>query len=150
MIAPTVVAAEPRWQQRFRAPVLGFPTWSRHAPERLVYASSESGIYQLHSWDVATGERRQVTHEPVGLVSGHVSADGEWVLWHRDTTGDESGRWVVAPFGGGAAEPFSDGLPNGWDQGLAPGLERSVVAMSGRDGFGLFVTERNGSPGACA
>ncbi|MBI3745159.1 MAG: S9 family peptidase [Chloroflexi bacterium] len=135
----------PRWQQRYRAPVVGFPTWSRHAPDRLVYVSSESGIYQLHSWDVASGEQHQITHEPVGLVSGEVSADGEWVLWHRDRTGDESGSWMAAPFVGGSPEPFAEGLPIGWDEGLAPGLERTVAAISDRDGFAILVTERDGT-----
>ena len=142
-----VVAAAPvpLWQRRYRAPIVGFPTWSRHAPNRLVYVSSESGIYQLHSWDLATGERRQITHEPVGLISGEVSADGERVLWHRDTTGDESGTWMVAPFAGGPAEPLADGLPVGWDEGLSPGLERTAAAISGRDGFAIYVTEADGS-----
>jgi dipeptidyl aminopeptidase/acylaminoacyl peptidase len=135
----------PLWQRRFRAPIVGFPTWSRHAPDRLVYVSSESGIYQLHSWDRATGARRQITTEPVGLVSGYVSADGEWVVWHRDTTGDESGTWVVAPFAGGEAEPLAEGLPRGWDDGLAPGRTRSVAAVSDKDGFGLYAIEADGT-----
>ena len=134
----------PLWQRRYHAPIVGFPTWSRHAPDRLVYVSSESGVYQLHSWDVASGERRQITNEPVGLVSGEVSADGEWVLWHRDTTGDESGTWMAAPFSGGAPEPFAEGLPHGWDDGMAPGLDRTAVGISGRDGFALYVTDRDG------
>ncbi|HEX4897116.1 MAG TPA: prolyl oligopeptidase family serine peptidase [Candidatus Limnocylindrales bacterium] len=140
-----VIDDAPLWQRRFRAPIVGFPTWSRHAPDRLVYASSESGVYQLHSWDLATGEHRQITNEPVGLVSGNVSADGEWVLWHRDATGDESGTWVIAPFQGGEAEPLAEGLPVGWDEGLAPGLRRSVAAISGRDGFDLYVLDADGS-----
>jgi len=135
----------PRWQQRYRTPVVGFPTWSRHAPDHLVYVSSESGIYQLHSWDVATGERHQITHEPVGLVSGEVSADGEWVLWHRDTTGDESGTWMAAPFVGGSPEPFAEGLPSGWDDGLAPGLQRTVAGISDMHGFAIYVTELDGT-----
>ena len=135
----------PLWQRRYRAPIIGFPTWSRHAPHRLVYVSSESGVYQLHSWDLATGQRRQVTHEPVGLVSGHVSADGEWVLWHRDTTGDESGTWMIAPFGGGPAEPLAEGLPRGWDDGLAPGRDRTAAAISGRDGFAIYIAEADGT-----
>ena len=114
----------PLWQRRYRARSSDFPTWSRHAPDRLVYTSSESGIYQLHSWDLATGDRRQITHEPVGLVSGQVSADGEWVLWHRDTTGDESGTWLAAPFSRWGAEPLAEGLPVGWDGGTRPGAER--------------------------
>ncbi|MEO5919402.1 MAG: S9 family peptidase, partial [Candidatus Limnocylindrales bacterium] len=135
----------PLWQRRFLAPIIGFPTWSRHAPDRIVYVSSESGIYQLHSWDRASGERRQITSEPVGLVDGEVSADGEWVLWHRDTTGSEAGEWVTAPFSGGTAEPLADGFPAGWDQGLAPGLLRTVAAISTQEAFGVYVAERDGS-----
>ncbi|HUG29174.1 MAG TPA: prolyl oligopeptidase family serine peptidase [Candidatus Limnocylindria bacterium] len=137
---------EPLWQARFRAPIVGFPTWSIHAPDRLVYTSSESGVYQLHSWDRQTGERRQVTNEPVGLIAGEVTPDGEWVVWHRDITGDESGMWVAAPFTGGAAEPLVDGLQEGWDGGLAIGRRRTVTALSDRDGFLLFAAESDGVP----
>ncbi|MEA2675070.1 MAG: hypothetical protein QOI92_2262 [Chloroflexota bacterium] len=135
---------DPLWQRRFRAPIVGFPTWSRHAPDRLVYASSESGIYQLHAWDRATGERRQITSEPVGLIAGEVTPDGEWVVWHRDTTGDESGVWVAAPFAGGPSEPFVEGLPVAWDGGLSIGRHRIAAAMSDRDGFDLYVAEGGG------
>ncbi len=134
----------PVWQHRFRAPVIGFPTWSRSAPDRLVYVSSASGIYQLHSWDLATGVHRQITSEPIGLVSGQVSADGEWVLWHRDTTGSEAGEWVAAPFTGGEPEPLAAGLPVGWDEGMAPGRVRSVAVISNEAGFGLYVIDDSG------
>jgi pimeloyl-ACP methyl ester carboxylesterase len=138
--------AAPLWQRRYRAPIVGFPTWSRDAPDRLVYVSSESGIYQLHSWDVGTGERRQISREPVGLVAGEISADGEWVVWHRDTTGDESGAFVAAPFSGGTAEPLIDGLPLGWDQGIALGRRWTLAAISDREGFKVFASERGGPP----
>jgi hypothetical protein len=143
-MVPAVTDGTPLWQRRYRAPVLGFPTWSRHAPDRLVYVSSESGIYQLHSWDLGSGERRQITHEAVGLVAGEVSADGEWVVWHRDTTGDESGMFVAAPFSGGEAEPLIEGLPIGWDSGIAVGRKRTVAAISDREGFKVFVSEAGG------
>lgn len=142
---PGVPDPEPLWQQRFRAPIVGFPVWSNHAPDRLIYASSESGVYQLHAWDRATGERRQVTSEPVGLISGEITPDGEWIVWHRDTTGDESGVWVAAPFTGGAAEPFVEGLPEAWDQGLSIGRQRTAAATSDREGFGLYVAEGGGA-----
>ena len=143
---PGVPDPQPLWQARFRAPIVGFPTWSVHAPDRLVYTSSESGVYQLHSWDRQTGERRQITNEPVGLIAGEVTPDGEWVVWHRDITGDESGVWVAAPFTGGAAEPLVDGLPEGWNGGLAIGRRRTVTALSDRDGFSLFAAEADGVP----
>ncbi|HUQ44387.1 MAG TPA: prolyl oligopeptidase family serine peptidase [Candidatus Limnocylindria bacterium] len=134
----------PLWQRRFRAPIVGFPMWSAHAPDRLVYASSESGIYQLHAWDLGTGERRQITSEPVGLIAGEITPDGEWVVWHRDTTGDESGVWVAAPFAGGTAEPFVEGLPEAWDQGISIGRQRIAAATSDREGFDLFISEGAG------
>jgi dipeptidyl aminopeptidase/acylaminoacyl peptidase len=143
MLRP-VTDATPLWQRRYRAPIVGFPTWSRSAPDRLVYVSSESGIYQLHSLDLRTGERHQVTHEPVGLVFGDVSADGNWVVWHRDTTGDESGTFVTAPFSGGDAEPLLDGLPLAWDQGIALGRHRTLAAVSDRSGFAVYAAEGNG------
>jgi len=142
---PEVIEPSPLWQRRYRAPVVGFPTWSRHSPDRLVYVSSESGIYQLHSRDVRTGERHQITHEPVGLVAGEVSGDGEWVVWHRDITGDESGTFVAAPFTGGVAEPLIEGLPIGWDQGIALGRKRTIAAISDREGFKVFTSE-GGAP----
>ncbi|NJD27342.1 MAG: S9 family peptidase [Chloroflexi bacterium] len=130
----------PLWEQRFRAPIVGFPTWAPGAPNRILYTSSESGVYQLHARDLATGEARQITHEPVGLISGDLSHDGEWVVWHRDLTGDESGTFVTAPFTGGDAEPLVEGLPNGWDQGLALERRRIVAVVADRNGFGVYVS----------
>ena len=135
---PGVPDPEPLWQARFHAPIVGFPHWSDHAPDRLIYASSESGVYQLHAWDRTTGERRQITNEPVGLISGELTPDGEWIVWLRDTTGDESGAWVAAPFSGGPAEPFLEGLPEGWDQGMAIGRAVTIAAISDRDGFSVY------------
>ncbi|HEX5241049.1 MAG TPA: prolyl oligopeptidase family serine peptidase, partial [Candidatus Limnocylindrales bacterium] len=133
--------AAPLWQRRFRTPIVGFPTWSRHAPGHLAYVSSESGVYQLHSWDAASGQRRQVSTDPVGVISGGIAADGEWLVWHRDTTGDESGTYVTAPFTGGDAEPLLEGVPVGWDGGIALGRQRTIVALSDRDGFAVYAAE---------
>ncbi len=132
----------PLWQRRFRTPVVGFPTWSRHAPDHVAFVSSESGVYQVHAWDAASGERRRVSDEPVGVISGDTSDDGEWLVWHRDTTGDESGTFVTAPFGGGPAEPLLEGAPIGWDGGLALGRERTIAAINDRDGFAVYLSER--------
>jgi acetyl esterase/lipase len=140
--------SEPLWQRRFRAPIVGFPHWTRGAPDHLIYASSESGVYQVHAWNRATGRKRQVTNEPVGLISGELTPDGAWVAWHRDMTGDESGVWVATPFDegtGDTAEPLVDGLPPGWDEGLAIGRQRTAAAVSDRDGFGIYVAE-DGAP----
>ncbi len=128
------------WEQRFRVPLLFLPEWSAAAPDRCVYASNEAGIWQLFAWDTSTGERRQVTTSVVGVVDGTPTYDGEGVVWFDDETGDESGRWLVQPFGGGESRPFLDGLPHGWDEGLAQSAGIVAAALSSRDGFAVYVS----------
>ena len=84
----------PRWERRFRAPMITHPDWSPSAPSRLAYESTESGVWQLHVADLDTGVRRRVTDHPVGVVSGAWSPDGAEICWWQDETGDESGPLV--------------------------------------------------------
>jgi dienelactone hydrolase len=134
------MATPPVWEQRFRVPVLFLPEWSPAAPDRCVYASNETGIWQLHAWDASTGERRQVTNSPVGVVDGTPTVDGEGIAWFDDETGDESGRWLVQPFGGGETRPFLEGLPHGWNEGLSQVQGIVAAALSSRDGFTVYVS----------
>src|SRR5205085_4854244 len=116
------------------------------APDRCVYASNESGIWQLHAWDAATGDRRQVTDDRVGVIDGTPTLAGEGILWFQDETGDESGRWVVQPFGGGETGAFLPGLPDGWSGGLAQAPGIVVAAISDRNGFAVHVSLDGGPP----
>ena len=130
----------PTWERRFRAPVSFLPEWSPFAPGRAVYVSTESGVWQLHTWDVESGRRRRVTDHTVGVVDGTPTLDGEGVLWFQDETGAESGRWMVAPFAGGDARPFLDGVRAGWSEGLAQAPGIVAAGISDADGFGIFVS----------
>src|SRR5438105_9109978 len=134
----------PHWERRFRAPVVSMPEWSPHAPDRLSFASSESGIWQLHVLDRSTGMRRRVTDHPVGITEGAPTVDGQGVVWFQDETGDESGRWFHQPFEGGPSTPFLDGVATGWNEGLsqAPGVV--VAIISDRDGFHVYTSENDG------
>ena len=135
----------PTWERRFRAPLLAFPAWATDAPDRLVMASTESGSYQLHTWDRATGERRQVTDDPVGVLEGRPTRDGTGVIWFHDATGAESGSYVIAPFDEHVApEPLIEGLPEGWTEGLAIGRTRTIAALSTEEGFSVWTSERGG------
>jgi dipeptidyl aminopeptidase/acylaminoacyl peptidase len=134
-----------KWEQRLRTPISFFPDWSAQAPDRCVYASNESGVWQVHAWNVATGARRRVTDNPVGITEGLSTFDGDGVLWFEDVTGDEAGQWLVQPFGGGETRPFLDGVPHGWGGGLtqAPGIV--VAGISDRDGFAVHVSLDGGA-----
>jgi dipeptidyl aminopeptidase/acylaminoacyl peptidase len=127
------------WKRRYRAPAATLPTWSPAAPDRCVLASTESGVWQLYAWDVAAGTRRRVTDSAIGVIDGQPTLDGEGVLWFDDETGDESGRWLLQPFGGGEAWPFLEGVPVGWDGGLAQAPGVVAAAISDRDGFAVHV-----------
>ena len=98
------------------------------APERLVFWSTESGVYQVHVWDRETGERRQVTDHPVGVLAGALTLDGERVLFWQDETGSEAGQWYAEPFTGGRGRA----LPRRRHAGVEPGPR----AGAGRRGRG--------------
>ena len=135
----------PAWEQRFRIAVSFLPEWSPAAPRNAVYVSNESGIWQVHAFDTETGDRRQVTDHPVGLVDAVPTLDGEGVLWFQDESGDESGRWHVQPFHGGETSAFLDGVPHGWNEGLAQAPGIVVTAISDRDGFAVYVSLDGGT-----
>jgi dipeptidyl aminopeptidase/acylaminoacyl peptidase len=129
----------PTWERRFRAPKLTLPYWSREAPDRVVYETNESGIWQVHALDVVSGVSRQVSDHPVGVLEGYASHDAAEVVFWQEDTGDETGRWLSGAWEGGGAEPFIAGLPLGWNEGLAQAPGVVAAGISDRDGFGIFV-----------
>ncbi len=128
------------WEQRFRASVAFLPEWSPLAPSRAVYASNESGRWQVHTLDTDGGDTQQASHDPVGVVDGAPTIDGDGVLWFEDETGDEAGAWVVQPFHGGETRPFLDGAPHGWSNGLAQAPGIVVAGIGDRGGFAVHVS----------
>jgi len=133
------------WEARFRAPTLSLPSWSRHAPGRLVLTSDETGSFQAYVWDLASGSRRRITDERVGVIDATVSADGSRAIWFSDPSGDESGRWLSVPFDGGEPTELLPEAPVGWPDGLAVGLRRLAAVIADRDGFGVYVSEDGGA-----
>jgi dipeptidyl aminopeptidase/acylaminoacyl peptidase len=133
------------WERRFRAPTISYPDWSPHAPARIAYESTESGVWQLHVVDVATGARRRVTDHPVGVINGAWSPDGADISWWQDETGDESGRWYAQPFEGGETRLLLPEIETGWSEGIAwvPGM--LAVGISGAAGFAVFMSEDGGA-----
>ncbi|HWO70882.1 MAG TPA: alpha/beta fold hydrolase [Actinomycetota bacterium] len=127
------------WERRFTAPELRFPRWSAAAPERLVAVSSEGGSLQAWAFDLATGARWRLSGEPVGVADALPTPDGKGVAWWRDPTGDERGRWVVAPWEGGEPRDLLPGAPEGWSMGvdLVPGAV--AAALAHEDGYSVLV-----------
>ena len=137
---PDLPETTPTWERRFRAPTRTLPIWSPHAPDRFVLISDEDGSFQAYAWEPGAEPVRS-TDEKVGVAYATITADGERIVWFSDPTGDESGRWLTVPFDGGEATELFPGAPNGWPEGLAVGLERSVGVIADRDGFAVYVAE---------
>jgi dipeptidyl aminopeptidase/acylaminoacyl peptidase len=110
-----------------------------------VLTSDETGSFQAYVWDLASGSRRRITDERVGVTDATVSADGSRAIWFSDPSGDESGRWLSVPFDGGEPAELLPEAPVGWPDGLAVGLRRVAAVIADRDGFGVYVSEDGGA-----
>jgi dipeptidyl aminopeptidase/acylaminoacyl peptidase len=99
------------WKQRFRAASIEWAEVASNNPARGVVYSNKDGIFQLYAWDVPTGRLTQLTRQAAGVMSGAISADGQYVYYHRDQQGDEIGHYVRIPFAGGEAQDMTPDLP---------------------------------------
>ena len=66
---------------------------------------------QLHAWEIDSGNLRQLTNLPAGVVEGMISADGEYAYYLHDDGGNEIGHFVRIPFAGGPPEDVTPDLP---------------------------------------
>lgn len=99
------------WKQRFRAHSI---LWARIAnlnPQRGLVCTDQDGLRQLYAWNVDTGDLRQLTDRPAGVVNGLLSSDGEYIYYLRDDGGNEIGHYFRVPFEGGPGEDVTPDLP---------------------------------------
>ena len=131
---------ESRWRGRFTAFRISLPSWQLDAPERAIYLSNSSGVWEIYAWDRSTDTHRQVTSRAEGTSHGEISPDGEHIWWFDDTGGDEFGSWVREPFATGAGEPAAPGTHAGYPAGLAIGRRVNAVGTSTDDGTTIWLT----------
>ena len=99
------------WKQRFRAPIVA---WTQIAPAnqaRGLAVNNTSGKYQLYAWDVPSGDLRQLTDRPAGILFGALSGDGRYVYYLDDEQGNEIGHFVRIPFENGEAQDLTPDFP---------------------------------------
>jgi dipeptidyl aminopeptidase/acylaminoacyl peptidase len=134
---------EASWRRRFRAARTTLPEWADEAPQRLIYASNESGTWELYVWDTDTDQKRQLTDRKEGTLNGAIDRTGENVYWFDDTDGDELGRWMIQPFAG--AEARAIGLDHAYDSGLNLGRHLAVVGRTTDEGTSVHVVADGGA-----
>lgn len=136
------MTGEAAWRRRFRAARVSLPAWAADAPHRTAYSTNASGVWQVHSWDLATGRHTPLTDKPTGVLGGQPLPDGSGVVWFDDHGGDEVGRYVVTPFDGGPAEPLVPSVGEGWSAGLSLRAGRLAVGVSDASGFAIHTGSR--------
>ena len=99
------------WQARFRARVVHWTLPATANRRRALAASNRSGITQLYGWNVGSSELTQLTDRPTGTSAGTISADGRWVHYVEDTSGDELGHWMRVPIEGGEPVDLTPDMP---------------------------------------
>jgi dipeptidyl aminopeptidase/acylaminoacyl peptidase len=140
---------EPAWKRRFRAPRVMYPSWARDDADHLLFLSNAGGKFEVHTWDRRTGEQRRLTDRSEGTgyrVPARLEPSGQRVWWFDDQKGNELGRWVRQPFGGGEVEPLTPDLEPSYSAGLALGRDFAVIGRSrGDEGTTVYV-RRDGAP----
>lgn len=139
----------PESRSRFLEPVTTFPVVSRERPERALFVSNESGVFQVYAWDRGDDARWQLTEAPNGVFLCGISPDGASVWFFRDADGDERGTWQVAPFPdapGDAPPPARPVLEAelGMPLGHAIGNARAVLSIATAAGSAVWVIEDPG------
>ncbi len=107
----TPIEASRGWQSRFRAASILWCQTASLNPGRGLVCTDRDGVMQLYAWEVDSGNLRQLTSLPAGVVNGMISADGEYVYYMQDEGGNEIGHFVRIPFSGGLPEDITPNLP---------------------------------------
>lgn len=140
---PLNLASDAAWRQRFRVPVVAGTQIAKMNRAHGLAVTNRTGIYQLHAWDVASGELRQITDAPAGVVFGGISPDGKYIYYLADKQGNEIGHYVRVPFAGGEPQDLTPDMPLYASFSMSQSLSGRVIGITtaGQDGFKLMTLE---------
>ncbi|MCL4256497.1 MAG: hypothetical protein KJ043_22260, partial [Anaerolineae bacterium] len=140
---PLNLSDDADWRKRFRAPIVAYSTIAHNNPKRGMVASNRSGIMQIYAWDVETGNLRQISDKPAGLVFAGLSPDGEYFYYLDDEQGNEIGHYVRVPFMGGAPEDITPNLPPYASFSINQSLNGRKLGFTsaGKSGFQFYLMD---------
>lgn len=135
----------PDWRDRYRFPSVGFPSWSSADPDRLVFVGDEGGSTQIWTTHLATGDRRAVTEQRVGVEEFVMSPRGDAVAWWSDDSGNGNGAWVATSLDGASTTELLAGIGEGWSEGLAWCGTTVAIALTDGESYRLYVGGAGGA-----
>lgn len=148
MLKELNVNSDAPWKQRFRASSIAWSALAKNNPARGLVCTNKDGIYQLYAWDVKSGQLTRLTDQPAGVVQGMLSADGQYVYYHRDAQGNEIGHFVRVPFIGGEPQDVTPDMPPYASFFIQQSGVGNVVGFlaAGQAGFEGYVTSEGAAP----
>jgi dipeptidyl aminopeptidase/acylaminoacyl peptidase len=150
LTTPTIASTETAWKRRFRAARTTFPLWARDDPDHLLYLSNAGGRIEVYAWNRLIGTHRQVTDRPEGSgyrVASRLDPSGQNIWWFDDVKGNELGRYVREPFGGGKRTILAPDLEPAYSAGLLLGTGFAVLGRSrGDEGTTIYLVRDGEAP----
>ncbi|MHB8599571.1 MAG: S9 family peptidase [Ktedonobacteraceae bacterium] len=145
MLKELQVTATAPWKRRYRLPMTYAVQIAASVPERALTVSNSSGVYQLSTWHVPSGELTQLTTRPEGVVWGSLSPDGRHVYYLEDHKGNECGHFVRVPYSGGSAEDITPDLPLyfAWECSFSRAGNRLSFTAVTDEGFDIYCVDVN-------
>jgi dipeptidyl aminopeptidase/acylaminoacyl peptidase len=150
LAAPTITTSETAWKRRYRAARTSFPSWARDNADHLLYLSNVGGRFEVYAWNRLIGTHRQVTDRPEGTgyrVASRMDPSGEHIWWFDDAKGNELGRYIREPFGGGSRVTVAPDLEPAYGAGLALGNGFGILGRSrGDEGTTIYFVSHGAAP----
>jgi dipeptidyl aminopeptidase/acylaminoacyl peptidase len=145
---PLDLRPEAIWRKRFLASNISWAVTAPLNPQHGLVCTNKDGIYQLYTWDVPTGELVQVTQQPTGVVSGHLSSDGNFIYFLKDQGGNEIGHFFRVAFSGGEAQDISPELPAYSAFSMAENHLGNVITFgtAEQDGYKVYLKRGDEAP----
>src|SRR5215218_1893536 len=142
-VATALTEVEAPWKQRFRAERILWSGLAEGRPDRGLVVSNRTGRYQLYAWEVPTGQLRQLTDRPEGVVFGFIDPHGRHVYYLDDAGGNEIGHLVRVSFAGGKPEDITPNLPpySVFGGVVNPTGDRLAFTRADPGGFALTVID---------
>src|SRR5215213_533591 len=140
---PAKAGVEAPWKQRFRVEKILWSGLAEERPARGLAVSNRTGRYQLYAWEVPTGQLRQLTDRPEGVVFGFIDPHGRHVYYLDDAGGNEIGHLVRVSFAGGKPEDITPNLPpySVFGGVVNPTGDRLAFTRADPGGFALTVID---------
>jgi dipeptidyl aminopeptidase/acylaminoacyl peptidase len=131
------------WRRRYRAASIAWAEVASQNQARGLVCTNKDGIYQLYAWKVPTGNLKQLTTEPAGVVSGTISASGDLVYFLKDEGGNEIGHFVSLPFEGGETQDITPDLPFYSSFSFSESHTGNILGFIGasKDGFTAYAIQ---------